>query len=111
MTEINNNIPHIMPNISAGSVNKQADVVPQQLNDYSVAPEITSDTGILGKSQVLKPDSINSDIDFCLKQSPEFLSKCDRFFEQSLAEFAASGDEFAYEKACVLSKEFANEFV
>ena len=100
-----------MTGMTTNSNSKKVEVPQVQIKDYSVAPEITSDTGVLGKSQIAKPDNIQSDIDFCLKQSPEFLSKCDKFFEQSLAVLSASGDEFAYEKACVFTKDFANEFV
>lgn len=109
MNEINNNIPHIInKNISSNS-NKQ--IQPQtNIDNSSKAQDIVSDTGVLGKSQVSKPDNIQSDIDFCLKQSPEFLARCDEFFEKSFNQILAQGDEFAYEKACVLSKEFANEF-
>ena len=108
MNEINNNIPRIIQNISSNSNKTQ----PQPIIEQEVQTrEVVADTGVLGKSQVAKPDNIQSDIDFCLKQSPEFLAKCDTFFEQSFNQILASGDEFAYEKACVLTKEFANEFV
>jgi len=86
MNEINNNI-HIV-SISS-NLNKSSEVKSQQVS---------------------KPDNIQSDIDFCLKQSPEFLQKCDTFFESALDKFTKSGEDFAYEKACVLAKEFANEF-
>lgn len=107
MNEINNNIPHIVTNISLN--NNKAEVKPAQVNEV---PEraVVADTGVLGKSQVSKPDNIQSDIDFCLKQSPEFLEKCDKFFDNAFNALSESKDEFAYEKACVLSKEFANEF-
>lgn len=110
MTEINNNFQPIIKNISANSNNKKSDI--QSPNtEYTNAKELSSEMGVLGKSQVAKPDNIQSDIDFCLKHSPEFLNKCDKFFEQSLKMLEASGDEFAYEKACMFTKEFANEFV
>ena len=87
MNEINNNISHIVTNISLN--NNKAEVKPAQVNE---TPErtVVPDTGVLGKSQVAKPDNIQSDNAF-----------------NSLMK---SNDEFAYEKACVLSKEFANEF-
>lgn len=107
MNEINNNISHIVTNISLN--NNKAEVKPAQVNE---TPErtVVPDTGVLGKSQVAKPDNIQSDIDFCLKQSPEFLEKCDKFFDNAFNSLMKINDEFAYEKACVLSKEFANEF-
>lgn len=107
MNEINNNI-HIV-SISS-NLNKAADVQPQKEVAKEQICELPPDTGILGKSQVSKPDSVQTDIDFCLKQSPEFLQKCDTFFEKALDRLSASGEESAYEKACVLAKEFANEF-
>ena len=106
MNEINNNI-HIV-SISS-NLNKTNDVQAQKDVAKEPVRELPPDTGILGKSQVVKPDSIQSDIDFCLKQSPEFLQKCDTFFESALDKLSASGEDFAYEKACVLAKEFANE--
>lgn len=109
MTEINNNFSHIVSNISANTNNKKAEVQPQQ-TEYQNTMELSSEMGVLGKSQVARPDNIQSDIDFCMKQSPEFLNKCDMFFEQSFNMLSESGDEFAYENACVFSKEFANEF-
>lgn len=108
MNEINNNIPHIITNIQANS-NKNSEELPKITND-SAARDVVPDTGVLGKSQVSKPDNIQSDIDFCLKQSPEFLEKCDKFFDNAFSSLTASEDDFAYEKACVLAKEFANEF-
>lgn len=109
MTEINNNFSHIVSNISANVNNKKADFQPQAA-EYQNAKELSSEMGVLGKSQVARPDNIQSDIDFCLKQSPEFLNKCDKFFEQAYNNLLETNDEFAYEKACVFSKEFANEF-
>lgn len=108
MNEINNNISHILPNISANPKKINENSVKQQ--NVEVSADVIPDNGYLGKSQVSKPDNIQSDIDFCIKQSPEFLAKCDNFFEQSFSALSASGQEFAYEKACVLTKEFANEF-
>lgn len=107
MNEINNNL-HIV-SISS-NLNKTPDVQPQKEIAKESVQELPADTGILGKSQVAKPDNIQSDIDFCLKQTPAFLKKCDMFFENTFDKLSASGDEFAYEKACVLAKEFANEF-
>ena len=107
MNEINNNI-HIV-SISS-NLNKSSEVKSQKVVSNEPTRELSADTGILGKSQVSKPDNIQSDIDFCLKQSPEFLQKCDTFFESALDKFTKSGEDFAYEKACVLAKEFANEF-
>lgn len=107
MNEINNNIPRIITNISSNS-NKT--VQSKQINNVQ-EHEVMADTGVLGKSQVAKPDNIQSDIDFCMKHSLEFLEKCDKFFDNAFETLSASNDEFAYEKACVLSKEFANEFV
>jgi hypothetical protein len=109
MTEINNNI-HIVP--ISSNINKISDVSPKtdtSINEQAVR-ELPADTGILGKSQVSKPDNVQSDIDFCLKQTPEFLEKCDNFFEKTFIALSNSNDDFAYEKACVLTKEFANEF-
>ncbi|MGN0014590.1 MAG: hypothetical protein ACI37T_04135 [Candidatus Gastranaerophilaceae bacterium] len=108
MNEINNNIPHIITNISSNS-NKNAEQQPKVTND-SASRDIVPDTGVFGKSQVSKPDNIQSDIDFCLKQSPEFLEKYDKFFDNAFETLSLSNDDFAYEKACVLAKEFANEF-
>ena len=108
MNEINNNnISRIITNISSNS-NKT--VQPKQINNVQ-EHDVIADTGVLGKSQVAKPDNIQSDIDFCMKNSPEFLEKCDKFFDNAFETLLASNDDFAYEKACVLSKEFANEFV
>lgn len=111
MNEINKNVSHILSNISINTnKNKENNVQQTQADavaDYNIIP----DTGILGKSQVAKPDSIQADIDFCIKQSPEFLEKCDSFFDYSFDALSQSGEDFAYEKACVLVKEFANEFV
>lgn len=109
MNEINNNnIPHIITNISSNS-NKNMELQPKAANEVPVR-DIVPDTGVFGKSQVSKPDNIQSDIDFCMKQSPEFMEKCDKFFDNAFETLLQANDEFAYEKACVLSKEFANEF-
>jgi len=110
MTEINNNFPHITSNnISANSNIKNTNIKPEQ-NEYNNAKELSAEMGVLGKSQVARPDNIQSDIDFCLKHSPEFLNQCDKFFEASFSQLEASGADFAYEKACLFTKEFANEF-
>ena len=110
MTEINKNIPHIIPNLT-NSANKKTEVQTSQSQYNNDIKEIPSEMGILGKSQVSKPDNIQSDIEFCLTHSEEFLNKCDKFFDKSFENLSKAGDEFAYEKACLLSKEFANEFV
>ena len=107
MNEINNNI-HIV--WISSNLNKSTETKVQKEVSNEPVRELPADTGILGKSQVAKPDNIQSDIDFCLKESPEFLQKCDNFFEKALDNLSQSGDDFAYEKACVLAKEFANEF-
>lgn len=110
MTEINNNFQHIIPNISVNANNKKFETNAPQSELNNDLKELSSEMGVLGKSQVSKPDNIQSDIDFCLKHSQEFLNQCDKFFENSFDLLTNSGDEFAYEKACLLSKEFANEF-
>ena len=109
MTEINNNYSSIIPGISNNNLKPQVSNVNKACENNQIN-EI-QDNGILGKSQVLKTDNVNADIDFCLKSSPEFLQKCDLFFENALETLLAKGEKNAYEKACVLAKEFANEFV
>lgn len=111
MTEINNNYSNIIKNISANSNSKKTDIQPEKINYENNAKELSAEMGVLGKSQVSKPDNIQSDIDFCLKQSPEFLGKCDIFFEKAFSQLSQSNDDFAYEKACIFTKEFASEFV
>ncbi len=108
MNEINSNIPHITTNNILSNSNK-IEVQQKNINEQGLR-DFVPDTGVLGKSQVLMSDNIQSDIEFCLKQPPEFLEKCDKFFDNALNSFIAENDEFAYEKACVLAKEFANEF-
>ena len=109
MNDINNNFSPIVSGITNKTVKHQ-----ENINNNTVAENQINeihDNGLLGKSQVSRPDNINSDIEFCKKSTPEFLQKCDCFFENAFNTFSAAGDENAYVKACVLSKEFANEFV
>jgi len=108
MNDINNNFTPKVSNISnnlkpSENINNKP-IAENQINEIH-------DNGLLGKSQVVRADSINSDIEFCMKSSPEFLQKCDYFFDNAFDSLSAAGDENAYVKACVLSKEFANEFV
>lgn len=109
MNEINKNY---MPKVSNALNNnlKGHENINNNLTSENQINDI-KDSGILGKSQVAKADGINADIEFCKKTSPEFLSKCDVFFEGALNVMAADGEENAYEKACVLTKEFSKEFV
>lgn len=109
MNEINKNfiskISNIQNNNIKGYENKNGN-----LPSEGMINEI-KDSGILGKSQVAKADGVNADIEFCKKASPEFLAKCDFFFEGALENMISDGEENAYEKACILTKEFSNEFV
>lgn len=109
MNEINNNFSPKVQNVSSNNLKGHENINNNLISENQIN-EI-QDNGILGKSQVAKADSINSDIDFCKKASPDFLLKCDMFFESALNTLIANGEENAYEKACVLAKEFSNEFV
>lgn len=109
MNDINNNFSAKISGISVNSSKSAENIINKAVSENQIN-EI-HDNGLLGKSQVSKPDNINSDIDFCKKSTPEFLQKCDSFFDNAFDTLTAKGDENAYVKACVLSKEFANEFV
>lgn len=109
MNDINNNFSPKVSGVSANSQRPAENIINKSVSENQIN-EI-QDNGLLGKSQVSRPDNINSDIDFCKKSSPEFLQKCDYFFDNAFDTLTAKGDENAYVKACVLSKEFANEFV
>lgn len=109
MNDINNNFSPKVSGVSANNTKHQENISGSLVSENQIN-EI-QDNGLLGKSQVARPDNINSDIDFCKKSTPEFLQKCDCFFDNAFNTFSANGDENAYVKACVLSKEFANEFV
>jgi len=109
MNEINNSFSAKIANIANNSIKNQGNTGSNSVSENQIN-EI-QDNGLIGKSQVSRPDNINSDIDFCMKASPEFLQKCDSFFDGAYNAFTARGEENAYVKACVLSKEFANEFV
>lgn len=110
MNEINKNFISKISNIQNSNNIKGYENKNSNVPSENTINEI-KDSGLLGKSQVAKADGVNTDIDFCKKTSPEILAKCDLFFEGALNNMIANGEENAYEKACILTKAFSNEFV
>ena len=70
--------------------------------------DIKAGEGVIGQSQVKRPESILTDIEFCMKH-PELVEKSDIFFELALEDLISKNDPDAYEKACTLTDSFARE--
>lgn len=71
--------------------------------------DIKAGEGVIGQSQVKRPENILTDIEFCTKH-PELVEKCDTYFDIILSDLIAKNDPNAYENACLLTDAFAKEF-
>lgn len=69
--------------------------------------DIAPSFGILGQSQVKSENPI-TDTEFCMK-NPQLMNKCDAYFDRVYEKLNAENDPYAYEKACTLTKAFADE--
>ena len=114
MTEINkndamNNIPAVKPAAPA----PKADALPaanleenstKQLQDLGNNPQEA-----IGRSQVAKADNLAHDMEV-LKNNPKLVQHADEFFDYTLAQLEKEGRPDAYEKACLATAQFINEF-
>lgn len=71
--------------------------------------DIKPGLGVLGQSQVKRPENVATDTEFFMK-NPEIVAICDEYFEKTLEKLTADKDPQAYENACVLTDAFAKEF-
>ena len=112
MSEINN-----LPKYN-GKIEKQLPVQPkaaeipvcndEECIECNEKTNVIPDLGVLGQSQVKKPDNLNADLEF-LTKNPELVEISDKYFETTLARLEKEGDPNAYENACLLQSAFAKE--
>jgi len=113
MTEINKN--DAMVNIQtakAASVKKEEPVAAKKIEDTDTKQ--LQDLGnnpqeAIGRSQVAKADNLANDMKV-LKNNPEIVMHADEFFDYTLAQLTKEGQPEAYEKACLATAQFINEF-
>lgn len=72
--------------------------------------EALKKSGMLGKSQVSKPDNLNADLKICKPGNEKMLQNCEAFFNSVFEELQKKNKKNAYEEACFLTKEFEKEF-
>lgn len=84
----------------------------------SAAPEGSEDNiefqnakaASLGRSQVSKPDNVESDIKFMMK-NPELVMQANMFFDNAYDLLKSKNEERAYEKSAQLMQAFRDEFM
>ncbi len=114
MTEINNNdamknIQPVKPVVPAAKAEAAPaanleEVAAKQLQDLGNNPQEA-----IGRSQVAKADNLAHDMDV-LKNNPKLVQHADEFFDYTLAQLEKEGKPDAYEKACLATAQFINEF-
>ena len=114
MTEINkndmiNNIPAVKPAVPAAKAEAAAaanleEAATKQLQDLGNNPQEA-----IGRSQVAKADNLAHDMDV-LKKNPKLVQHADEFFDYTLTQLEKEGQADAYEKACLATAQFINEF-
>ena len=114
MTEINNNdamknIQPVKPAVPAAKAESVPaanleEMAAKQLQDLGNNPQEA-----IGRSQVAKADNLAHDMDV-LKKNPKLVQHADEFFDYTLAQLEKEGTPDAYEKACLATAQFINEF-
>lgn len=64
----------------------------------------------LGRSQVSKPDTIENDVKFMMK-NPKFCMQANMFFDNAYELLKQKNEEHAYEKSAQMLTSFKNEFL
>ena len=64
----------------------------------------------LGRSQVSKPDNIESDVKFMMK-NPKFCMQANMFFDNAYELLKQKNEEHAYEKSAQMLSAYKNEFL
>lgn len=64
----------------------------------------------LGRSQVSKPDTLENDVKFMMK-NPKFCAQANMFFDNAYEIFKQKNEEHAYEKSAQMLTAFKNEFL
>ena len=64
----------------------------------------------LGRSQVSKPDNIESDVIFMMK-NPKFCMQANMFFDNAYELLKQKNEEHAYEKSAQMLSAYKNEFL
>lgn len=115
MREINNQNPAPMsPQIASAKVEAK-DVVAEEVKVDAVPQKEINDLGnmpaeSLGRSQVAAADTIENDIKMML-ENPEAVEKANKFYDMAERVLAEKGDEFAAEKATLLTDAYRKEFL
>ena len=71
--------------------------------------EVLKNRGILGKSQVSKPDSLSSDLNSEKIRNQKLLNAGNLFFEKVYEDLKAKNSKNPYEEACFILKQFEDE--
>ncbi|MBR1681527.1 hypothetical protein IJ707_07045 [bacterium] len=64
----------------------------------------------LGRSQVSKPDNVENDVKFMMK-NPEFCAQANMFFDNAYEILKQKNEEHAYEKSAQMLSAFKDEFL
>lgn len=64
----------------------------------------------LGRSQVSKPDNVENDIKFMMK-NPELVMQANMFFDNAYDLLKSKNEERAYEKSAQMMQAFRDEFI
>lgn len=110
MSEINN-LPANIGKIEPSAVqNKQprAEECAEHSKGECPKCDINRGEGVIGQSQVKKPENIATDVEF-MKKHPELVKLSDEVFENTLQAEIAKGNPNAYEDACIISNGFVKE--
>lgn len=87
---------------------KQA--APEGIEDVEYTDFANPKAESLGRSQVSRPDNIENDVKFMIK-NPEFCMQANTFFDNAYEMLKQKNEEHAYEKSAQMLSAFKNEFL
>ncbi|MBR1943511.1 hypothetical protein IJ843_07235 [bacterium] len=94
--------------IKRDKAKKQA--APEGMEDVEYTDFSNPKAESLGRSQVSKPDNVENDVKFMMK-NPEFCAKANMFFDNAYEIFKQNNEEHAYEKSAQMLSAFKDEFL
>ena len=93
--------------IKRDKAKKQA--APEGMEDVEYTDFSNPKAESLGRSQVAKPDNIENDVKFMIK-NPEFCAQANTFFDNAYEILKKQNEEHAYEKSAQMMNVFKEEF-
>ena len=94
--------------IKRDKAKKQA--APEGMEDVEYTDFSNPKAESLGRSQVSKPDNVENDVKFMMK-NPEFCAKANMFFDNAYEIFKQNNEEHAYEKSAQMLSACKDEFL